>query len=141
MTNPSEAPVKGAELTLTDFLLARIAEDERAARKLAETDRRPVLSLATTVNHPDRILLECEAKRRIIELHRSWPVLVETPPTFEQAGSDADSMTFRMSQQIQWQTQQEYVARFGSEPPSAPMMRALALPYADHPDFRDEWRP
>lgn len=52
---------------LTEFLLARIAEDERHATKLAETDRRPVLSLAMTVNHPERLLLECEAKRQIVE--------------------------------------------------------------------------
>jgi hypothetical protein len=51
---------------LTHFLLERIDEDERHARKLAEADRRPVLSLATTANHPQRILLECEAKRRIV---------------------------------------------------------------------------
>jgi hypothetical protein len=63
---------KGETMTLTEFLLARIAEDEAAARKLAETDHRPVLSLATTINHPERLLAECEAKRAIIEWMSRW---------------------------------------------------------------------
>lgn len=54
-------------LSLAEFLLARIEADERAAEKLSVTDRRPVLSLASTVNHPERLLLECAAKRRIVE--------------------------------------------------------------------------
>ena len=54
---------------LTEFLLTRIAEDERHARKLAETDRRPVLSLATTINHPQRLLAEAKAKRAIVAEH------------------------------------------------------------------------
>ena len=54
-------------MSITEFLEARIAEDERHAHKLAETDRRPVLSIATTVNHPERVLAECKAKRAIIK--------------------------------------------------------------------------
>lgn len=74
-------------MSIVEFLLARIAEDEADARKLAATDRRPVLSLATTVNHSERLLLECEAKRRIVEAHRrqvedddpcAWIVASET---------------------------------------------------------------
>jgi hypothetical protein len=98
---------------------------------------------------PARVLAECEAKRRIIEFHQSWPVLVETPPTFDQGNAEGhdlalgelSSMTLRLSQRIAWMTEQEYRNRFGSEPPTGPMLRALALPYADHPDYRPEWRP
>lgn len=36
---------------------------------------------------------------------------------------------------------QEYRAKFGDEPPTTPVLRALAPPYADHPDYRDEWKP
>lgn len=56
-------------MTITEFLEARISQDEDHARKLAETDRRPVLSLANTINHPQRLLAECAAKRAIIGLH------------------------------------------------------------------------
>ena len=102
-------------MTLNEFLLARIAEDERHARKLAETDRRPVLSLAVTVNHPERLLLEVEAKRRIVDLHSG-------PDYWESADFHlcVDSMTANSDCET---------------------LRALAMPYADHPDYREEWKP
>lgn len=55
------------KMNISEFLEARIADDEAAAHKLALTDRRPVLSIASTVNHPARILAECAAKRAILE--------------------------------------------------------------------------
>ena len=128
-------------MSLTEFLRDRFDEDERHARKLAESDRRPALSLATTVNHPERLLLEVEAKRRIIALHESWPVLVEQPPTFDMAPSGPNDMAFRVSQKMAWMTNQEYRARFGAEPPTTPMLRALAAIYADHDDYDEGWRP
>jgi len=146
-------------MTLTEFLLDRIAGDEEVARALdaelakdfgsTEAQLYSPLSLVGTgyMDYPaisidsTRVLAECEAKRRIVELHKSWPVLVETEPVFEQAaGDDINSMTMRMSKQIQWQTEQEYRTKFGAEPPTAPILRALASVYADHPDFREEWR-
>jgi hypothetical protein len=36
-------------------------------------------------------------------------------------------------------TEQEYRNRFGDGPPTAPMLRALAAVYSDHPDYRAEW--
>lgn len=53
--------------TLTEFLLARIAEDEAAAH-----DRLGKGALSTSVIlqwQQHRVLAECEAKRRIVELH------------------------------------------------------------------------
>jgi hypothetical protein len=89
-----------------------------------------------------RVLAQCEATRRIIEWHQSWPVLATSPPTFESDDSaDPSCMVFRALQQIAWLTQQEYRARFGDDPPTAPMLRFLALPYADRPGYREEWRP
>lgn len=184
-------------MDLTEFLLARIAEDEAAARAAIDPDRpgthwhwvmdandTPVrhghlqraqddgesVSLRTVEEYPTRsgvgplphfvvqsgdvhgiggehiarwdparVLAECDAKRRIIELHASWPVLVETPPELTQSDSPTE-MTFRLTQQIAWTTQDEYRKRFGNEPPTAPMIRTLALPYADHPDYRQEWK-
>lgn len=109
-------------MTLTEFLLARIAEDERDAYDVDPT-------------WPSRrVLAECEAKRKIIAFHEAWPVLVETQPTYSQDGT-----TLRMSKQVAWLTDAEYRARFGDDPPSGPMLLALATVYADHPDFRDEW--
>jgi hypothetical protein len=158
-------------LTLASFLLARIAEDEEAARAVEPLQDVPVIggpqrqsfghvrrSYATEDGYPRtlgdpaaeahfarhdpaRVLAECEAKRRIVELHKSWPVLVETQPEFAAADpADPSSVVYRMSQQIAWTTEQHYRERFGEEPPTAPTLRALAQPYADHPDFRSEWR-
>lgn len=100
---------------LTDFLLARIAEDERHARKLAEVDRRPVLSLATTVNHPQRILLECESKRRIVEALDE----AVNANSRDVGGLGVGSRLLGLLDAVHY----------------------LALPYADHPDHREEWKP
>lgn len=125
--------------TLTEFLLARLAEDEALALA-AQGDGEPQWF---AVPDPARVLAEVAAKRAIVEFHESWPVLVQKPPTFDRADVEADinSMTYRMSQQISWLTTQEYRTRFGDEPPTAPMLAALAEVYADHPDYDEAWRP
>lgn len=111
-----------APATLTDFLLARIAEDEAAARRATAGDRTGnwwiepdeggvsevscldvqgfITAVDADVAHialhdPARVLAECEAKRQIVEY-----VQIETH-----------------------------------------VLQLLALPYADHPDYREEWKP
>jgi len=93
---------------LTDFVRARIAEDEAAARKYPELgwdrdrwelgfafDRGYSEPTDVTID-PARVLAECEAKRLLIE-------------------------------------------RVGN--PHWAGFNILALPYADHPDYRQEWKP
>jgi hypothetical protein len=88
-------------MTLTEFLLARIAEDE-AWVVTAECGcgdgwpQRP--------HCPDRVALECEAKRRIVE-------------------SEPDE--WENGEYRQW----HYT------------LSILAAVFADHPDYREEWRP
>jgi len=119
-------------VTLTEFLLARIAEDESVARNSAlhfdDGRRANWLEAASGVldtgdelwtlgdsaisRHaerfdPARVLAECEAKRRIVELVRPDPSMPVDSGRFVSAG----------------------------------VLMLLALPYADHPDYRDEWRP
>ena len=96
-------------MTLIDFLLARIAEDEHSAECVRE-DEPPAERDASGVIYGDRATYavagmssgrwraECEAKRRTLEVARL----------------------------------------FGCEKAVA---RYLALPYADHPDYREEWKP
>ena len=126
-------------MTLTEFLLSRIAEDEAVARaevaRVAGSPRRNGKAYAL------RMARECEAKRRIVELHKAWPVLVETPPRIERDASDPQRITYSMTQNIRWMTEQKYREAFGSEPPTGPILCALALPYADHPDYDEAWRP
>jgi len=151
---------------LTEFLLARIAEREAvalAARNClldrwwvdgpaAESGKwwvyatgekftRQAVADHIALNDPTRVLADCEAKRKIIAFHESWPTLVQMPAKIEHDDSDLDNYTYRMSQEIAWLTTREYVARFGIDPPTAPMLAALALPYADHPDYLPEWKP
>lgn len=153
--------------TLADFLLARIAEDEERARAAAQgpwtwreyggrngVDPVPYLTgrggdpatyaYDTEViepNHsgecgcrssctlelrvrvedrehiarhdPARVLAECEAKRRIVARHDAHLGHEPTP---------------HIVPRLKW--------REGCD-----TLRLLALPYADHPDFREEWRP
>lgn len=129
---------------LVEFLLARIAEDEACAREaMGATDGEwsswnrswdagardlaaggeRMAALPTTIDEhvcrhdPARVLAECEAKRRIVNLHR--------PETFEDAPAEAFCTHDQRTSGL-W---------------PCPTMRLLALPYADHPDYREEWRP
>jgi hypothetical protein len=130
-------------MTLTEFLLARIAEDEA---EVANPDWAPsFLHSDRWMGHAatwskGRTLAECEAKRRIVALHESWPVLVQKPAKIERDDGNLDSYVMRMSQEIAWATTREYVARFGVDPPTAPMLAILAAVYADHPSFQEAWR-
>jgi hypothetical protein len=132
---------------LADFLLARIAEDEALARQvitdidadeqgrwewveypyeggspqrlgsLAESKSGydPGWGWTELVNHydPARVLAECEAKRRIVERY------LDTKAEAERHDN-------------------EYAAEWlGLET----ALEILTLPYADHPDYREDWRP
>jgi hypothetical protein len=102
-------------MTLVEFLLARIAEDEEGARRASAVEGGDFAIAALPLplmegirpGFPTRVLAECEAKRRIVDLYRE----VETD-----RGNDAMSRLDRV-------------------------LRALALPYVAHPDYRVEWRP
>jgi hypothetical protein len=88
-------------MTLIEFLLARITDDEAlAANASSYYWGRRTLS--------ERVLAECEAKRRIIE----------AAPWANNGGHSAMK-----------------------DLPGRWILRLLAAVYADHPDYRDEWRP
>lgn len=115
-------------MTLAEFLLARIAEDEAVAQveKAARDKRRQEMLDAAahgvsgmfTVNpfsepgapgDPARVLAECEARRRIVEeLH-----------------DHEDG--------FRWSTVESNRAKT--------ILEYLTLSYADHPDYRQEWKP
>jgi hypothetical protein len=115
-------------LTLIEFLLARIAEDE--ALLTAPTAKRmigrqmvevPVTRLPDYVKRDrKRWASECEAKRRIVQ---TW---VEEWPEWHGFGSGL-TRTSMTRDQYQRVVEAEHV------------LGCLALPYADHPDFRQEW--
>lgn len=62
-----------------------------------------------------RVLADVDAKRRIIELHRE------------------ETLPYDVSTRRCYECNNEAIP--------CPTLRVLALPYADHPDYRKEWRP
>ena len=119
---------------LTEFLLARIAEDEEVARAsdpyswTADSGDvyagHPTARIAEYIevswaahiarHDPARVLAECEAKRRIVE---DFEVL------------DAD---YRVTHDPQTEARRFQALIAASR---------IASVYADHPDYREEWRP
>lgn len=118
-----------ATATLAEFLLARIAEMEDVARAVQEAEPKSAAPVFTSLHAPTgtvemspaRVLADCEAHRRIVELH--YPV-----PASDIDWTDCGTCPSSVS---------------GGWP--CPTLRALALPFADHPDYhpdyRPEWRP
>lgn len=111
-------------MTLTEFLLARIAEDEAVARNTEDVQGSRIGSwrLAPAYRptnlvayHPARVLAECEAKRRIVGDESDGAALYAV----HERGLWPDELT-------RWADQ---------------VLATLALPYADHPDYQQEWRP
>jgi hypothetical protein len=106
----------GALTGLRNFLLARIAEDEVLIRRHWENE--VVAGLGAPFDLA-RLLYECTAKRMIVAVH--------TPSTAASAARPAAGM-------------RELFCAHDRNPYPCLTLRALALPYADHREFRDEWR-
>jgi hypothetical protein len=117
--------------TIETFLLTRLAEMQRAVADFPDGLAKSVAQQAL------------EVQVHIVQFHQSWPVLVESPPELSTVVHDFDAqfnnVTYQMQQRIQWLTQEEYRRKFGSEPPTAPFLRAMAQQFRGHPDFDPEW--
>jgi hypothetical protein len=115
-------------MTIVEFLLARIAEDEATASRFKATWLEAGAPEADLVNdfgtYPSseyteiglglgRWLAECQAKRAIVDMHRS-----ERIPDYD-PGCSSDS----------WDASTEDCSE----------LAALAEVYRDHPDFQKGW--
>ena len=114
-------------MTLTEFLLARIAEDEAVARDWRHhRGKVSVLGGGTGYEawcNPARVLAECEAKRRIVEqyeFHRDQ-VTAYRNPRWRDAMNEDDKRNWH---------QAEARHRVAED-----VACLLALPYAEHPDM------
>jgi len=118
-------------MNITDFLLARIAEDEVTAG--AALNDQVSVPVGATVWHqstmphvarhnPARVLAECKAKRAIIAEH----------------GRDEASSGDYCETCAEWW---KYEVGEGAPPVAYPCttVRALAAVYADHPDYLQDW--
>ena len=108
---------------LDEFLLARIGEDERLAAAAPEAAPPPQPDGHVSPFDPARVRAECAAKRRIVlscrELRPDTTILGARPKGLGD---------FPIAPHDQHQL-------------AAVTLALLALPYADHPDYRPEWRP
>jgi uncharacterized protein DUF6221 len=123
---------------LDEFLLARIAEDKRIALDAGRAagqehwsagespasaiDARPAAEHVARLD-PARVLAECSAKRRIVLACR------EARPDMSFLGRRPRGMAdFPLNPD-------------GNHELAALTLALLALPYAEHHDYRPEWRP
>lgn len=97
---------------LAEFLLARISEDEASVKRGPGV----VVGVPDDCWGPDRVLAECEAKRAIIAGYRM-------------ALRDSESRVAPLAG-----TAKRHLAAYSR------VMKSLARVYADHPDFRPEWK-
>ncbi|MGP5725862.1 DUF6221 family protein [Arthrobacter rhombi] len=123
---------------IVEFLRARILEDEREANICLHAYSQ---GKDVSGHRWKRVLAECAAKRMIIGQHEAWPVMVTADLVMEKYPTDLNDFAMRASQQIMWLTERQYVARFGTTAPTAPMIQTLAAVYADHPDYQQAWVP
>ena len=134
---------------LVEFLLARIAEDEASAERIRQSTPIDWLEQPDGAWVPNthalalRITAEADAKRKIVAMHGPQN------SCFDEVGWDEFAA--------------EYRRRYGQEPiahyprgycpgcdgcssakdadkAAKATLRALSLAYADHPDYRDEWK-
>ena len=142
-------------MTLTEFLLARIAEDEETARAAdgprwfhhdkvvtfeafgpdsGWVDASSPISVDTRANgwhivrwSPARVLAECEAKRQIVEM------ALHLIASFDDV--DAEDAVRSGGRQL-WPdvNRRERSHAWGR-------LATLATVYADHPDYDEEWKP
>ena len=121
-------------MTITEFLLARIAEDEQGAQaatghrvnwlrmcdSIAERTDADV-GLFVNDHDPTRVLAECEAKRRIVTLmgyvRESW------------------ENTHSGQGRVMWPDINRREKHH-----ALTILELLAAVHADHPDYREEWR-
>jgi hypothetical protein len=111
-------------MTITEFLTARLDEDEEVARRVPQWQAPEELRAMTTrgsIDPPflvvasERVLRDVVAKRAVVGLHSShW-------------SGDC------------WSCSGDH----GADPTPAPCdtVRHLAAVYADHPDYQQEWAP
>ncbi|MEU5900519.1 DUF6221 family protein [Streptomyces venezuelae] len=115
-----EADARAAATRSPEWRLARPLDDE----ELGDAGLLRPAELKHAERHdPARVLREIDAKRRIIEQCAYWNERAAReaadPPKYPQPGLDLGLLLDAMN----------------------PILRALALPYADRPGYREDWRP
>jgi hypothetical protein len=129
------------------YLRARYEEEAETCRRTqaSDLDYLPTLQCRCGrriyIGPGEQQCAEVIAKMKILDFHEQWPVLLETPATVEmQPHVPGEQWAAHLSMQVGWVTTQQYRARFGDEPPTSPIIRALLQVYAYRHDFDPAWR-
>ena len=64
--------------------------------------------------------------------HKPEPVVVNSV-------DDYNTVSYALKSNIEWHTRKTYVERFGEEPPTNPIVLALARVWKTHPNFDLSW--
>lgn len=128
MTPPDAQPPEVGTLTLVDFLLARLAEDEAAARHrdvvTFGAEQRALAGVQGAFD-PARILAQVAALRAVVAEHGVGTVLVDGHQVCETCVSPDDWTVTHLDPALVY---------------PCPTLRALAAIWADHEDYRQEWK-
>jgi hypothetical protein len=117
---------------LAEFLLARIAEDEKWARARLTEGPEWMDPAKSYGGLPARVLAECEAKRRIVtQVHHKASSGPRSQYLSEWQKDACEGCGWGGSNDDYWV---EHIN-------DCPTLRLLAFPYADHPDYDEAWRP
>ena len=146
----------GSKPTITEFLLARISEDEARANAASESmdaftrdhwmwlggyDVEVTPENYAYIDHlpPARVLAECKAKRAIVGVHTCaeggmeiWLSAPDLPdwPGFIPGYYSRDACLCCSDLALDVDDSRRWPCR---------TLHALASVYADHPDYREEW--
>ncbi len=111
-------------MKIADFLMERYAEEYADAEALVDVYDELVATIQTShitmyalAPHfarwdPARVMAECETKRRIVALEQEWLTEME-----------------------------DILGKLPEVHRGSLTLALLALPYAAHPDYQEEWRP
>lgn len=126
-------------MNITEFLLARIAEDEQLAQaaidnaapeewesELGDMNLWPEDIAFWANNTPPRILAECAAKRAIVAAHPLTTDVVEVSTRIKPGFACETCFSFG-----------DVVEDSGY----CDTLRAIAAVYAGHPDYQEYWKP
>jgi hypothetical protein len=106
---------------ITDFIRERATED-RAYGRISQEYFQAIL--------------------HILHTHQQWPVLLQQKPDSYQnikTAADFNTVSYAIRHNLEWATRESYVARFGTEPPTDPIVLALARIWKTHANFLPEW--
>lgn len=121
-------------MTIVEFLLARIAKREQQAHAYREIEPEPGRRFNWSYDHVDDVvtltfedgtrgqMTWAEMMARHMELHVSDPVLLD------ECAAKREIVEYATGQHT-------------SHPEHWPILELLALPYADHPDYDEAWKP